>query len=130
MMRGLGLSKIISDSCGLPLSGAAETMACNLIARLEHFYPSVTPILPEGAWRVAVNEQGGTIEVTNMMLAGRWGFLMHINKIDPEGRKVVRAGGELLERYRISRARTQGLRIEQMAAAPRNFRGDMVPDAG
>ncbi len=121
----LTLPQIITDSAGIPLSGAAQTLANNLIARLEQAYPAFT-----GAWRVCVNEVGGTIEVTNMMLSGRMGFLMHIAKIDPEGRKVVRAGGELLERYRIARAGAFGKLMEQVIEQPRNFRGELVPEHG
>lgn len=121
----LTLPQIITDSAGIPLSGASQTLANNLIARLEQAYPAFT-----GAWRVCVNEVGGTIEVTNMMLSGRMGFLMHIAKIDPEGRKVVRAGGELLERYRIARAGAFGKLMEQVIEQPRNFRGELVPEHG
>lgn len=116
-------AQIIADSAGVPLSGASMTLARNLIARLEQFYPTF-----KGAWRVAVNEQGGIIEVTNMLLSGRWGFLMHINKIDPEGRKVVRAGGELLERYRISRAKNHGLVVDDVYQLKRDFRGEPIAD--
>lgn len=120
----MGMPQIITDSAGwVPLSGASQTLANNLIARLEQAYPAFT-----GAWRVCVNEVGGTIEVTNMMLSGRMGFLMHIANIDPEGRKVVRAGGELLERYRISRAGAFGKLMEQIIEQPRNFLRELVPD--
>jgi len=119
------LPQIITDSAGVPLSGASQTLANNLIARLEQAYPAFT-----GAWRVCVNEVGGTVEVTNMMLSGRMGFLMHTKNIDPEGRKVVRAGGELLERYRIARAGAVSKLMEQVIEQPRNFRGDLVAEHG
>lgn len=115
--------QIIADSAGMPLSGASATLARNLIARLEQAYPAFV-----GAWQVAVNEQGGVIEVTNLHLSGRWGFLMHIAKIDSEGRKVVRAGGELLERYRISRSRRIGIVLDSLSEARRDFRGELVAD--
>ena len=124
------LPNIIADSSEVPLSGASVMMARQLVARLEQFYPTADTVMPNGYWRVSVNEQGGVIEVTNMSLSGRWGFLMKIRSLDPEGRKVVQAGGELLERFRISRARTQGTRRDQIKEAPRNFRMEMVPDHG
>lgn len=119
------LPQIITDSAGVPVSGAGQTLCRNLIARLESFYPNFT-----GAWRVCINEVGGTIEVTNIMLSGRMGFLMHIAKIDPEGRKVVRAAGELLERYRIARSGGQAAAIEQVFGQARDFRGELVADCG
>lgn len=118
-----GISQIITDSAGVPLSGASQTLARNLVARLESAYPAFT-----GAWRVSVNEVGGVIEVTNMMLSGKTGFLMHITKIDAEGRRVVRAGGELLERYRIARSgATTGI-LEGVFGQARDFRGELRPD--
>lgn len=115
--------QIIADSAGVSLSGASQTLARNLIARLESAYPAFA-----GAWRVSVNEVGRTIEVTNLMLSGRMGFLMHIAKIDPEGRKVVRAGGELLERYRIARSgATTGI-LEGVFGQARDFRGELRPE--
>lgn len=119
------LPQIISDSAGVPVSGAGQTLARNLIARLEQFYPAFT-----GAWRVCINEPGGVIEVTNLMLSGRMGFLMHIAKIDPEGRKVVRAAGELLERYRVARSGATMAVLEGVFSQKRDFRGELVADCG
>lgn len=116
------MSQIITDSTGMPLSGAADTLARNLIARLNATYPAF-----HGLWQVHVNEAGGVIEVMNLALSGRWGFLMHIANIDAEGRNVVRAGGELLERYAISRANRVGVIMDQLQAAKRDYRGDLVP---
>lgn len=118
-------AQIITDSAGVPISGASQTLANNLIARLESAYPHFS-----GAWRVCVNEIGGTIEVTNMMLSGRMGFLMHTKRIDPEGRKVVRAAGELLERYRIARSGGRVAALEQVFGQARDFRGELRPDCG
>lgn len=117
--------QIITDSAGVPLSGASQTLANNLIARLEQAYPAFT-----GAWRVCVNEAGGTVEVTNLMLSGRMGFLMHTKNIDPEGRKVVRAGGELLERYRIARSGAIRKVLGDVFDQSRDFRGELVAERG
>lgn len=119
------LPQIITDSAGVPISGAGQTLANNLIARLEQAYPAFA-----GAWRVCVNEVGGTIEVTNMLLSGKMGFLMHISKIDPEGRKVVRAGGELLERYRIARSGAFCKVMDGVFGGQRDFRGELVASHG
>lgn len=111
----------IASSTSTPLTGNGDTLAKNLIARLEQHYPAFT-----GAWRVFVNEQGGVIQVTNMMLSGKMGFLMHISKIDLEGRAVVRAGGELLERYRVSR--DKAYKIQTFIDMPRNRMGNLTHD--
>jgi hypothetical protein len=67
--------------------------------------------------------------VTNVLLSNRNGFVMHIDKIDPEGRKVVRYAGELLERYRVSRARHADV-SSQILTNARDFRGELVVDRG
>ncbi len=120
-----GVPQIITDMAGVPISGAGQTLGRNLIARLESVYPAFA-----GAWRVCINEPGGVIEVTNLMLSGRMGFLMHIAKIDPEGRKVVRAAGELLERYRIARSGAVRAVLEGVFEQKRDFRGELIADHG
>jgi len=119
------MNQIITDSTGTPLSGAADSLARNLVARLNATYPAF-----DGLWQVHVNEQGGVIEVVNLALSGKWGFLMHIAKIDSEGRKVVRAAGELLERYSISRSNRVGIIVDELNNAKRDFRGELVADYG
>ena len=111
---------IITDTT-MPINGAGETLARNLIARLNSAYPAFA-----GMWRVAVNQGGGVIEVTNAALSSKWGFLMHIDKIDTEGRKVVAAAGELLERFRIARDSRRA--VSSLLAAKRDFRGELIAD--
>lgn len=78
------------------LSAAAQLLAKTAVGILEQRYPG-------WLWAVRVDETGGVMEVRSLRIPGRWGFLMHIGKIDPEGRAIWRAGGELLERYRMRR---------------------------
>jgi hypothetical protein len=122
---------IITDLSEAPLSGASQTLAKNLIARLNATYPAFYDEQSgQTLWSVTVNEGGGVVMVTNLALSGKWGFLMHINKIDPEGRKVVRAAGELLERYRISRSMVKSVAYDSLAVAKRDWKGDLVADHG
>ena len=112
---------IVSDVAS-GFSGVTELQVNNLLDALDRAYPAFN-----GAWRIAVNEAGGVIIVTNICLSNRNGFIMHIEKIDPEGRKVVRYAGELLERYRISRAKHADVYSQIMAGA-RDFKGELVGD--
>jgi hypothetical protein len=115
---------MIQSDVSAGLSGAAHTMAANLMARLEQAYPVFG-----GMWDVTVNEPGGVIIVTNSALSNKNGFVMHIDKIDPEGRKVVMYAGELLERFRISRSSRVRQVVDDIGAAARDFRGELVCDA-
>ena len=70
--------------------------AKNVAEHLEKKYPG---------WLWAVHSQDGIVTVKSMMLSGNWGFVMHEDKIDNDYRSVVRAGGEILERYNQSRGK-------------------------
>lgn len=103
------------------MTGLAENLRDSLLDRLDMAYPSFN-----GFWRVAVDPVGGIVQVTNLLLSGRWGFVLKIASIDPEGRKVVASAGELLERYRVSRAKVVDL--SDVAAMPRDRRGELMVD--
>jgi hypothetical protein len=81
----------------LPVAAAAELLAKTSVGILEQHYPG-------WMWAVRVDDVGGVMEVRSMRIPGRWGFLLHLAKIDPEGRAIWRAGGELLERYGLKRS--------------------------
>ena len=103
-------------------SGLTQNKVYDLLDRLDRAYPAFN-----GLWRISVNEEGGVITVTNMALSNKNGFIMHIDKLDPEGRKVVMYAGELLERFRVSR----GLgAMTDVLQAERDFKGEMVADHG
>lgn len=60
---------------------------------------------PNHLWAVSVDSHGGVASVRNMRLSGNWGFMLKLNDVyqDPGLKCVLRAGGEILERYRLSR---------------------------
>ena len=103
------------------MTGLAENLRDSLLDRLDVAYPSFN-----GYWRVAVDPVGGIVQVTNLLLSGRWGFILKIASIDPEGRKVVASAGELLERYRVSRAKRVDL--GEVVARQRNRLGELAVD--
>lgn len=61
---------------------------------------------PGHLWAVTCEGDKGIATVRNLMLAGNWAFVLHLNKIysisDWE-KTVIRAGGEMLERFRQRR---------------------------
>ena len=63
---------------------------------------------PGHAW--AVNVSGGTVQIKNLLISDRWCMVIHQDKItDANVRKVkvVRAGGEFLERCHLKRGALQ-----------------------
>ena len=74
--------------------GSDFTRAKNTAEMLEKKYPG---------WLWAVHTMDGVVVVKSMRLSGNWGFVLHQDKIDNDYKAVMRAGGELLERFRMSR---------------------------
>jgi len=60
---------------------------------------------PGHLWAVNVNQ--GVAFIKNLMLSGSHGFVIKLKDIDSNYRAVVKAGGEVLERFNISRGRLQ-----------------------
>ncbi|MFA7290904.1 MAG: hypothetical protein WC023_01525 [Rhodocyclaceae bacterium] len=61
---------------------------------------------PGHLWAVTCEGEKGIATVRNMYLSGNWGFVLKLKDISTASdwkKKVVMAGGELLERYRLSR---------------------------
>ncbi|MEO5329348.1 MAG: hypothetical protein H7829_14035 [Magnetococcus sp. THC-1_WYH] len=74
-------------------------------------------------YRWAVTVVGGLVRIRNLDLSGRWGFDISLEtlKTDPLMKKVIMAGGEILERYRLARA---GADADQINALPRWTTGE------
>ena len=69
-------------------------LAKNVAEVLDKKYPG---------WLWAVHSMDGVVTVKSMLLSGNWGFVLHANKIDNDYKTVMRAGGEILERYNQKR---------------------------
>lgn len=97
------------------------TLRDNLLDALDRAYPAFN-----GFWRIETSPEGSIIQVTNRLLSGKWGFIMHVTKIDPEGKKVVMNAGELLERFRISR--NPNMDIYSILGMERDKKGELLVD--
>lgn len=81
------------------IEAANKTIAKEVAECLNTHYPN-------HAWMVNANVETGIVEVRNLRLSGQWGFILHMDKLatDPSMKLVIRAGGELLERYNVARS--------------------------
>jgi hypothetical protein len=109
-----------SDLIITPETPTESLLRKNLLDTLNRHYPHMS-----GAWVIDIDSKGGIIQVRNLALSGRMGFVMHINKIDPDFKNVVRFGGELLERYNIARQRGLDMR-DQLSNLRRNALGEAI----
>ena len=107
-----------------PLTPLERDLGVKVLHELKRHYPAVAP-----GWDVAINN--GVLYIRNTLLAGRMGCCLHTAKIDPEMKKVMRAGGQLLERYRIARdkALSEASVLHSIETAPRAANGEMIPEA-
>ena len=80
---------------------------------------------PGHLWAVSCDGAGsGFADVRNLSLSGTWGFRVKLRELFSASdfrRRIVMAGGEILERYNLSRGK---LRQEELAAIPLTFNGD------
>ncbi len=62
--------------------------------RLEREYPG-------WLWAIQPDERGRIVNIFSMRLSGKWGYTLKIERLqnDPQLRHVIRAAGELLERF-------------------------------
>ena len=80
---------------------------------------------PGHLWAVSVD--GGFLDVRNLMLDGKMGFRLKIGQMfsgSDWDKKVMRAGGEVLERYRQRRGVIDEAGIHNL---PVNFAGRHTP---
>ena len=83
---------------------------------------------PGHLWAVNCQGDHGILTNHNLMLSGRWGFILHLDKdysASDMMRRVIRAGGEILERYKVSRGR---INHDQIEALPMDFAGRVIGD--
>lgn len=78
----------------------------NIIKALHKAYPTF-----KDTWLIRIDTRGGIVQVYNRAFSGQMGFVIHIEKIDPEMKRVREMAGELFERYNIATSR--GLSIKQ-----------------
>ena len=97
-----------------------EMAVCSMVGEVLHV------AYPGHVWRVEV--QQGIVTVHNLLLSGQWGFRLLITDIDRMGKVVVRAGGELLERYNLSRAKRKNHVIGELSEMKRDFKGEVIHD--
>lgn len=110
----MSLDALVTDA---PQVNARELVLAKQMADTLHKH------YPGHLWAVSVSEAQGMADIRNLMLSGNWGFRLkladHYTASDWD-KQVRTAGGELLERYRIARARADN---EALAFLPTDFAG-------
>lgn len=81
---------------------------------------------PGWQWAIQINQFGGMMNVFNLHLHDTWGYAIRIIEAerDPSRNIFVKAGGEILERFKMPRA---GISMSRLMAMKRDHRGRGVP---
>lgn len=82
---------------------------------------------PGHLWGVNASGETGIATVFNLRLSGRWGYIIKLSEIlhDPSMKMVIKAGGEVLERYRLSRGEFNQDRLDELTV---DFAGNHKAD--
>ncbi len=80
-----------------------EMMAKRAVELLNKHYPGYR-------WAVNVNSlaTGGVMIIKNFTVSYRYGYTLHLDKLDAKFKKVKMAGGEILERANLARGQNEG----------------------
>lgn len=105
----------IDDKDFTPTKMQETELASVVLAKLVKDYPGYN-------WHVEVCFQAGVCRVRTEF-GGAWGFVLHLDKIvnDVDLKAVRWAGGELLERFNLSRERANDDAIDSLLVDARGF---------
>lgn len=88
---------------GNTYDGKDEILAKRAADLLNDHYPGYL-------WACNVNSlpTGGVMVIKNISVSYKYGYTLHLDKLDPKLRKVLMAGGEILERANLARGKNKG----------------------
>lgn len=102
--------------------------AANDILMAKEMAEALHSAYPGHMWAVSVDGQTGFADVRNLALSGNWGFRLRLDTIYTASefkKRVLRAGGEILERYRLRRG---AFNETQYSDVPMDFAGRLKAD--
>jgi hypothetical protein len=103
-----------------PQISVLEFNLCKNAAELLHKH------YPGHLWAVSIN--GSVLDVRNLFLSGEWGFRLHVPAIYSSSdwdKRIITAGGEILERYKHRRGVVHEGHIHDL---PTDFSGRHKPE--
>lgn len=111
------MNQLLSDS---------PQIAANDMVMAKEMADALHTAYPGHLWAVTCDGKSGMADVRNLFLSGQWGFRLKLHAIYSGSefkREVIRAGGELLERFKLSR---RGFRPDEYSALPVDFAGRLI----
>lgn len=107
------------DASAIGLDANDFVMSKNMAETLHRHYPG-------NQWAVTCEGSKGIATIRNLLLSGRYGVILKLPAIysgSSFDKEVMKAGGEILERYRMSRGRVDAA---QYANLQTDFAGNFT----
>ena len=101
----------------------APSIRANDLVMAKDMADALHTAYPGHLWAVNVNGDKGLADIYNLALSGDRAYRMHLNTIYSASefkKDVLRAGGEILERFRVARAR---FNLDHYSTLPTDFAG-------
>jgi hypothetical protein len=108
------------------LDDSAMSTSANDMILAKEIADTLNTHYPGHLW--AINVDGGVANIHDLMLSGQWGYrllLTNMYSASELKKDTIRAGGEILERFRLSRGQFSEAQYTQLKT---NFAGDFVFD--
>jgi len=109
---------IIADDSDIQAEMQSMAWSKRIAECLEKYFPGYM-------WAVHADAKNNIATVQSMALSGEYGFYLHLDKIDNHNKKIIHAGGEILERYRVNRSRMDEAQVLNLS---RDLRGSAIGD--
>jgi len=110
------------------LATDAPQLSANDLVFAKEMAEALHAAYPNHLWAVTCESEKGIATIRNMMLSGDWGYILRLPTIYSMSQfkhKVLHAGGEILERFRLARGRANDDRISDLAV---DFSGRVAGD--
>jgi len=97
----------LSGEIGHLVDDADKILAAEIGEILHNHYPG-------HLWGIFVNSEptGGIVNILNLRISHKYGYVLHLAKLYPRDdtfkKKIIHAGGEILERANMTRGRATG----------------------
>jgi hypothetical protein len=80
-------------------------------------------IFPGHLWQVQMNQN--LVHIFCASISKKHCYTCHISRFDPDGKKLLMIGAEILERFNLTRGRAD---VEKCKTIERDLKGDAIPE--
>jgi hypothetical protein len=109
---------IAEDDFDIQSEMQSQNWARRIAECLERKYPGYM-------WAVHADARNNIAYIKSMAISGEYGYNLHLDKIDAHNKRIIHAGGEILERHKLERSR---MNEATLTGKVRDSRGNILGD--